>query len=117
MPINLMNRKTYIPKKLKERKNRIVLDYPYCDIDSIQYTLPKNMTIENLPKLVNLETEFGKYTTKIEVKENKVIYIRKYEMYKGQFPAEKYEAIRKFYKSIVRADKAKLILKLKDEGA
>ena len=117
MPINLMNRKTYIPKKLKNRKNPIVLDYPYCDIDSIQYTLPENMKIENLPKLVNLESEFGKYTTKIEVKDNKVIYIRRYEMFKGRFPAEKYEAIRKFYKSIVRADKAKLILKLKGEGA
>jgi len=117
MPINLMNRKTYIPKKLKNRKNPIVLDYPYCDIDSITYTLPTNVTIENLPKLVKLESEFGKYATKIEVKDNKVIYIRHYEMFKGQFPAEKYEAIRKFYKSIVRADKAKLILKLKSEGA
>lgn len=117
MPINLMNRKTYVPKKLKERKNPIVLNYPYCDIDTIQYSIPKNMTIERLPKLVNLETDFGKYSNKIEVKENKVIYIRNYEMYKGQFPAEKYEAIRKFYKSIVKADKAKLILKLKVEGA
>ncbi|MGZ2371475.1 DUF3857 domain-containing protein [Ancylomarina sp. YFZ004] len=116
MPINLMNRKTYIPKKLKERKNPIVLNYPYCDIDSIQYTLPENMTIENLPKTVNLETEFGKYSNQIMVNENKITYIRNYEMYKGQFPAEKYEAIRKFYKSIVRADKAKLILKLKATG-
>ena len=117
MPLNFMNRSTYIPKKVKERKFPIVEDYAYCDTDTIQYILPENMLIENLPKAVSLETEFGKYSTKIEVKDNKVTYIRNQEMYTWEFPADKYESLRKFYKSIVRADKAKLILKLKDEGA
>lgn len=117
MPLNLMNKSTYVPKKLKERKFPIVKDYPYCDTDTIQYTLPENMIIENLPKAVSLETEFGKYSTQIEVNENKVTYIRNQKMYTGQFSPEKYESLRKFYKAIVRADKAKLILKLKPEGA
>ena len=117
MPLNLMNKKTYIPKKLKERKTSIVLDYPYCDTDTIHYTLSANLMIENLPKTVSLDTEFGQYNSQIVVKENKVTYIRNYEMYKAQFTLDKYEALRKFYKAIVRADKAKLILKLKDEGA
>jgi len=117
MPLNLMNRKTYIPKKLKERKNPIVLDYPYCDTDTITYTLPTNMTVENLPRAANLETEFGKYNAKIEVKENIVTYIRNYEMFTGRFTPDKYVALRKFYKSVARADNGKLILKLKAEGA
>jgi len=117
MPLNIMNRSTYIPKKLKERKFPIEEDYAYCDTDTIQYTIPKNMLIENLPKAVSLETEFGKYSTKIEVNDNKVTYIRNQEMYTWQFPSEKYDALRKFYKTIARADKAKLILKLKVAGA
>jgi len=116
MPLNLMNRSTYVPKKLKERKFPIVKSYPYCDTDTIEYTLPENMLIENLPKAVSFETEFGKYSTQIEVNENKVTYIRNQEMYTGQFTPDKYESLRKFYKAIVRADKAKLILKLKPEG-
>lgn len=114
MPLNLMNRSTYVPKKLKERKFPIVLNYPYCDRDTIHYTLPKNMIIENLPKTVMIETEFGKYQSKIEVKDNKVTYIRSQEMYTGEFTTDKYDAFRKFHKAIVRADKAKLILKLTD---
>ncbi len=117
MPLNIINRSTYIPKKIKERKFPIEEDYAYCDTDTIQYTLPENMLIENLPKAVNLETEFGKYSTQIEVKDNIVTYIRNQEMYTWQFPAEKYEALRKFYKTIAKSDKAKLILKLKGEGA
>ncbi|MBI9036253.1 MAG: DUF3857 domain-containing transglutaminase family protein [Bacteroidales bacterium] len=117
MPLNLMNRKTYIPKKLKERKTPIVLDYPYSDTDTIYYTLPANLMIESLPKTVNLNTEFGKYSSQIIVNENRVTYIRNYEMYKGEFSADKYEALRKFFKAIVKADKAKLILKPKTEGA
>jgi len=113
MPLNLMNRSTYVPKKLKERKFPIVLDYPYCDRDTIHYTLPENMIIENLPKMVKIETEFGKYQSKVDVLGNKVIYIRSQEMYTGEFTTDKYEALRKFYKAIVRADKAKIILKLK----
>ena len=117
MPLNLMNRKTYIPKKLKERKNPIILDYPYCDVDTVHYILPANMVVENMPKTINLETEFGKYKTQIKIEDNKVTYIRRYEMFKGKFPPEKYDAIRQFYKAIVRADKTKLILKLKTNGA
>tara|TARA_R110001583_G_scaffold47611_3_gene149084 strand:+ start:7487 stop:9412 length:1926 start_codon:yes stop_codon:yes gene_type:complete len=116
MPLNIMNRKTYIPKKLKERKTPIVLNYPYIDTDTIQYTLPENLMIEKLPKEVNLDTEFGKYNTQIKLKENKITYIRNYKMHKGQFTPDKYEALRKFYKAIVRADKAKLILKPKTDG-
>jgi len=114
--LNLMNRKTYIPKKLKERKTPIVLNYPYIDTDTIQYTLPENLIVEKLPKEVNLDTEFGKYNTQIKLKENKITYIRNYKMHKGQFTPDKYEALRKFYKAIVRADKAKLILKPKTDG-
>ena len=116
LPLNILNKSTYIPKKLKERKTPIILDYPYIDSDTIIYTLPDNLMVERQPKTVSLDTEFGKYDSQIVVKDNKVTFIRNYQRHKGEFTPDKYEALRKFFKSVARADNAKLILKTKPEG-
>jgi hypothetical protein len=42
---------------------------------------------------------------------NKVTYIRKVVYKKFEFPAERYDDLRNYKKAVVRADKAKIVLK------
>ncbi|MFA8434206.1 MAG: DUF3857 domain-containing transglutaminase family protein [Marinifilaceae bacterium] len=113
LPLNLMNQSTYIPKKVKERNQKVVIDYPYCDHDTIHITLPNNFQVESLPKPTTIASEFGTYSTQIDIKDDELTFIRSIEIHKGLYPPERYEEVRKFYKSIAKADRTKLVLKKK----
>jgi len=111
IPLNLLNRSTYIPKKVKERRTPIYYKRAYCDMDSIHFTIPSGFTIESLPEKKTIESDFGKYSSEVIQSENKITYIRKQEYYKFTEAAERYNEFRNYKKAIVRADKAKLVLK------
>jgi transglutaminase-like putative cysteine protease len=111
IPLNLMNKDSYIPKKMKERKTDICKKREYYDCDSIQFTIPEGYTIESLPQNKSLESDFGKYEYKVTKEDNLITYVRKIEYRQFQYPAERYEDLRKYLKSVVRADKAKMVLK------
>lgn len=111
IPLNLMNKDSYIPKKTKERKANICKKREYYDCDSIQFTIPDGYSIESLPQNKTLESDFGKYESKV-IKDGKLItYVRKIEYRQFNYPAERFEDLRKYLKSVVRADKAKMVLK------
>ena len=114
IPLNLLNRDNYIPKKIKERKTDIYKKREYCDTDSIYFTLPEGYEIESIPEKKVIETDFGQYVSEVIQKENQVTYIREVRYNKFRFPAERYDELRNYLKAKVRADKAKLILKVKE---
>ena len=110
IPINLMNRWTFIPTKLDERKTEILQRRGYYDIDTITYKLPEGYKIESIPDSFDIITEFGKYITHTTINDNIISYVRIMKINKGCFPASSYQEFIRFYKMIVKADKAKLIL-------
>lgn len=111
IPLNILNRRTYIPKKLKKRTTDIKLNTPFWDQDSVTYTLPESYTIENHYSPVKIVSDFGIYTSHITIKDQKITYVRKLKIYKGLFKPSQYEQLRDFYKDIVRADNARIVLK------
>jgi hypothetical protein len=106
---NLMNRSKFIPEKLETRKTDIVEDFGYVDIDTIRYHIPDEIYPEVLPQPTKISSTFGEYESSYTLDQGLVVYTRKIRINKGRFPAASYPEFVDFYKSISRADNAKLV--------
>jgi len=106
---NIFNRKDYIPKKIANRKSNIIFRRGYIDVDTIKYQLPKNVKIEFIPKNIEVETIFGKYSVKTQLINNNLVYVRKLSLHKGCFPPADYNDLRKFYQTIYKNDKNSIV--------
>lgn len=110
LTLNLLNRKESVPRKVENRKTSFALPYGFEDTDEITYTLPKGYKVEFVPKDVVLESEFGRYTANVTVKEDKIIYKRTQLINSNKYAPEKYQSLVDFYKKIYLADKQKAVL-------
>ncbi|NOU60680.1 DUF3857 domain-containing protein [Marinifilum caeruleilacunae] len=113
IPLNLINRRSNVPKKVKNRETDIYYKREYCDTDTIHFSLPEGYEMESIPEKKVIESDFGSYTSEAIKDGNKVTYIRKMVYKKFEYPAERYDELRTYIKAVVRADKAKLVLKRK----
>jgi len=109
---NIFEQETYTPKSNIQRLSPIRLHYAYLDVDSCIISLPPYFTIESLPKEILIEAPFGKYYTKtVSLNDISILYVRKKEMRERVIPADQYEDYCKFYREIVKADRAQIVLK------
>jgi len=60
---------------------------------------------------VNIEGRFGKYSSTTKLAGNKIFYYRLHEQYSGIFPAKDYADLVKYYDSIYKADRNKIVFK------
>jgi len=81
----------------------------YIDVDTIIYKLPANVKVETLPANAEINSIFGQYSAFITLKENTLMYIRKVEVHRGHYPAEKYQELVEFFDKVSKADKCKAI--------
>lgn len=109
MTPNLMNRSTYIPEKVENRKTPFVLGTGYVDIDTIKYRIPESIYPEFLPPNAKFESRFGTYESGFKIDQGSVIYFRKMTKKDGEFPPEVYQEYVDFYKNINKADNTKLV--------
>ena len=106
---NLMSRNSFIPGKNENRKTDIVRNFGFVNYDTIRYHIPSELYPEILPQPVKISTQFGDYESSYTLDEGLVIYTRKIKINKGRFPASTYQEFIDFYKSVNRADNAKLV--------
>jgi len=106
---NLMNRWSYIPEKNEKRRNNIVLKSTYTHFDTIRYVIPQEFYPEFLPDPVSVRSDFGEYESKYVIDQGSLVYIRRMKRNKGEFPAEKYNALIDFYKTISKTDNTKIV--------
>lgn len=92
-----------------------VIDDAYCDIDTIELSIPAGYVLESLQPEVNLKTKFGNYHSKIKLDGDKIIYYRKIEKWPGRYPAKEGVAIAEFYSSVYKSDRSRVVL-VKKEG-
>jgi hypothetical protein len=110
---NLMSAVSYIPPiSEKTREAEVELINAFTEIDTIVYTLPKNLSIEAQPSPMKIETKFGTYQSESIMKDGKLIYVRKLVRNKGKFPATVYPELVDFYKKISKFDKSQVVLKI-----
>ncbi len=107
---NILNRSEYIPKKIENRKTNIIFRRGYIDVDTIKYKLPQNYKIEFIPKDIEIDTKFGKYSLQFKIVGKELVYTRKLSLHKGNFPPKDYSDLRKFYQIIYKNDKKIVVL-------
>jgi len=98
--------------KLKEdegRKYDIILRYEYKDVDTVEIEIPNGYETESMPQPVSIETRFGKYSSTTKLAGNKIFYYRLREQYSGTFPAKDYADLVKYFDSIYKADRNKIV--------
>lgn len=89
----------------------IEIEKGFSENDTIIISIPETYTVESLPKNIELETPFGKLTTNIEQKENKIIYTQNIDIFSGQYTKDSYKEIKEFYSAITNTINKKLVLK------
>ncbi len=106
---NLMNRSTYIPPKVEQRKTNVILSTAYTHLDTINYIIPEQIYPEHLPDPIRIESRFGSYEASFSLDQGKVVYTRKMVRKNGEFPPETYQEFIDFYKNVAKADNTKII--------
>jgi hypothetical protein len=107
---NIITRTHRKIKTEENRKNELVLDFEFKDIDTSTITIPAGYTPESIPQDAKIESKFGKYSAAVKLSGDKIIYYRHYEHYSGRFPAKDYTELVKFYDAIYKADRNKVVL-------
>lgn len=108
---NIMERRKNIPADVEQRLSPVRFSYPYKDVDSIYITMPSGYGVEAMPNELNMQTSFGKFTSKtLKISDSQLLYIRELEMEDYLIPAENYKEYRKFMADIVKADKTQVVL-------
>jgi len=106
---NLMNRSTFVPEKVENRKTKVVRRLAYTDFDTVRYHVPEEIYPEYLPEPVKYKSRYGEYEASYKLDQGSLVYIRKMKMNKGTFPPESYQELIDFYKSVNKADNAKIV--------
>lgn len=93
-----------------ERKFDIELGFAYRDIDSVEINIPAGYSPEAMPKDVAIATKFGRYESRVKLTGTKLFYYRSIEHFSGRFPAADYPELVKFYETMYKADRNKVVL-------
>jgi hypothetical protein len=107
---NIMSRSSRKLSIDSTRKYDIQLGFEYKDVDTTEIELPAGYTPETIPQEVSIKSKFGNYSSVVKLKDNKLFYFRTMEQNTGHYPAASYADLVKFYESIYRADRSKVVL-------
>jgi hypothetical protein len=110
LPLNRVNIQSPINKTMKERQSDFIIQRPSVDYDTLVYKIPANYKIETLPEGKTIKSAFGDYSNSVSVKDNNIIYSRKFIINQGRFKASEYKKFYEFCLSVSKADNEKVIL-------
>ena len=94
----------------ENRKFEVVLTNEFTEHDSVEITLPKGYQGESIPQDVKISTRFGSYESRVKLDGEKIHYLRKFQVYKGRFEPAAYNELVKFYETIYKADRSRVVL-------
>ncbi len=78
--------------------------------ETVTFNLPSGFVVDEIPDAVTLETPFGKYMTRYEAKDNKLIFTRSLVINRTTVPVEKYNSVKDFYSKIMAAEQSPVVL-------
>jgi hypothetical protein len=78
--------------------------------ETVTFTLPTGFVVDEMPTAVNLNTQFGTYTTSYEQKDGKLVFTRLMTTSRMLVPADKYSSVRDFYAAIREAEQSPVVL-------
>ena len=107
---NILRRSKIKFSKEKERKLDFQFNTENSEIDSVEILLPGGYEAESVPGDKSLSSKFGQYQTHTIVRSDKILYYRKFDLYRGRFQASVYEEIETFYNGVYDADHTQIVL-------
>lgn len=107
---NMFNKHDFKFRRSSNRNSDIILNYDVREIDTIVYEIPLGFSLETIPPEVELSSDFVYYKSHVHINENKLMYVRKFEINKGKYPSSRYIEFKKLSKDISSADKQKVVL-------
>ena len=108
---NFLERRTHVPASLESRIHDIYLSYAYVDVDTIHFIIPDGFSLEAKPDPVEIDTEFARYRAYVDdSNDGSIIYYREIEVKQPVLPAALYDEYREFFREVVRADRAQIVV-------
>jgi hypothetical protein len=93
-----------------ERHWPVVLDAEY-EAEQVVITLPAGYSADDLPKAVELSTDFGRYRATCDVREGRLHFFRTMRLERAALPVARYAEVRTFFENVRRAETAIVVLK------
>lgn len=87
--------------------------FSYEDDYEIEYQIPTNYVVEEMPQNRLITSDFGTYLISFVKKEDKIIVKRSVNIKKGIYSKEKYNEYVNFRKKIISADNSKILISKK----
>ena len=95
------------------RKYDIVMKSTLHQKDTIHIRIPEGYEIETKPKPVEIESEYGYFSSELEEQAEEIIYIQTVEIKPGRYSASAFDEMKKFYNRIETLQNTKIGLKAK----
>ena len=107
---NVLNRWSYVLPDDEERTQPIQIAQDYYELDTTIFRLPKEYKLEAPIETTALETPYGSYGAKIELKDGKIMYYRQFKLYKQTYSKVSYPNLRNFLRHVMKSDNSQLVL-------
>lgn len=88
----------------------INVSFAYRSTDTVRINIPAGYQPESMPQPVAVNSMYGSYSASIQVKDNQIIYIRRFDHKAGLFPASGWGDFVAFNNAVYKADRAKIVL-------
>ena len=88
----------------EQRKFPVYLRYPYRAIDDLQITIPAEYTVEGMPQIGPLRSDFAIYKCQRTLKGNTISLTRDFAIAGVGFPVKDYPELRKFFSGTAEGD-------------
>lgn len=108
--LNMMNKLSESPFQATTRDNIVSIKWPVYEVDTVTYELPKGYTLEKIPAKINLQSDFGQYSTEVTKSGSTIQYVRIFKVFKADHSVDRYDEIVTFFDKIVTADENKVVL-------
>ncbi len=106
---NLMTRFGKLPYRTTDRKSIIRIKRPYTQTDTIVFKIPLSYRVEQVPENKKIVTKFGEYSTSVTYDEKRIIYVRSFKMFNGDFPVPDYTDFVAFCEKTSTMDDRKVV--------
>lgn len=110
-PLNLISDFSNSLPLNDSRKNDIFFQRHLNSSGTTEFIIPPGCKADKLPEKTEIKSIFGEYYSEVKVVNNRIQYIRKFSLFKGIYPPDKYNMLLQFYESVEKADNTKIVLK------
>lgn len=93
----------------KVRKHPVVLESNSFNEKAI-FELPVGFAVDEMPDPISLDTPFGKYSTKYDVKDGKLHFTRSLMTKRATVSADKYAEVQDFFTKMLNAEQSPVVL-------